>query len=440
MVSRSQRFHAPGWPPGKPVGELGEFGLIARLREQVGRAAIGLAPNGGAPVTDALPDRPELVGIGDDAAVLRPPAAWDLLLTCDTLVEGRHFRAQWLSARELGARAAEVNLSDIAAMGGLPEAALISLGLPPELSVEMIDEIYTGLLDALSVHGARIIGGNIARTERLHLDVTLMGRVEKGTGLFRRNAKAGDILFVTGHPGRAGAALAALSAEESPAGEAAGASIWQRLAEREAFAENLRAEADAAAKASALASSRASPLAAPGASTHATPGTSPLERSMAEAARERIRRPYAVPRARIEIARYLLRNGISECAIDLSDGLAGDAAHLCEESGVGIVLEELFLPIHEDLRHIGELRETDPLVWVLGPSDDYELLFTASPGKADAVFALAGLFGVPVSPLGSVVAEPGGVRLRHPDGSFSELAGGWDHLRAGAWPEKDEGE
>jgi len=161
---------------------------------------------------------------------------------------------------------------------------------------------------------------------------------------------------------------------------------------------------------------------------------------MAEAARERIRRPYAVPRARIEIARYLLRNGISECAIDLSDGLAGDAAHLCEESGVGIVLEELFLPIHEDLRHIGELRETDPLVWVLGPSDDYELLFTASPGKADAVFALAGLFGVPVSPLGSVVAEPGGVRLRHPDGSFSELAGGWDHLRAGAWPEKDEGE
>jgi len=387
------------WRQGRPVSELGEFGLIARIRERVRRAAAGRVSlaretsgehetsgaHGASGAPDASGGGLACADIGDDCALLRPPSGWDLLLTCDTLVEGRHFRREWITPRELGARAAEINVSDIAAMGGLPDGALISLGLQPDFPVAAVDEIYEGLLAALGAHGARILGGNVTTAASLFLDVTLAGRVEAGEALCRHRARPGEVVFVTGVPGRAGAALAAL---------AAGEGIWPRVAERVTAAGKRRVTPDEL--------------------------------------RERMRRYHAVPRARIEIGRYLLKNELASAAIDVSDGLAGDAAHLCEESGVAITLEEIFLPLDGDLRQLGEELGTDPLRWVLGASDDYELLFTVPPERVDQVFAIAGLFDVRVTPVGSVLPGPGGVRLRRKDGSFAEPAGGWDHLRGGA--------
>jgi thiamine-monophosphate kinase len=185
------------WRTGPPVASIGEFELIERIRHWVDAGR----PRSASAIVAA---------IGDDAALLRPPRGWDLALTCDAQIDGRHFRREWMTPRETGARAAEVNLSDIAAMGAVPMAALVSLGVPRDLTLPALRGIYAGLRHALDAHGARVIGGNVTGAAQLILDVTLVGRVESGRALLRAGARPGDIVFVTGAPGRAAAALAAL--------------------------------------------------------------------------------------------------------------------------------------------------------------------------------------------------------------------------------------
>ena len=248
MMASGGAIDPQAWQGEPAVGEIGEFGLIERFRKRLegisdkGRRGVPgrqeeppdqargrdlpeprdagpspARPGGGPPVARGFS------GIGDDAAILSPEPGWDLLLTCDTLIEGRHFQRQWLAPHEVGARAAAVNLSDIAAMGGLPVGALLSLGLPPTLPAPALESIFDGLVDGLAAHDARLLGGNISAAAELVVDVTLIGRVEQGTALRRDGARPGDVLFVTGSPGRAGAALAGL---------AAGPGVWAKLARR----------------------------------------------------------------------------------------------------------------------------------------------------------------------------------------------------------------
>lgn len=375
--------HEREWASGRPAHEIGEFNLIARLRE------ISRRPN------PALP-----LGIGDDAAILHIPDGWDALLTCDIQIEGRHFMRRWVSPEEAGSRAAIVNLSDIAAMGGLPVAALVSLGVPPALTVEAIERMYAGLMETLGKYDASIAGGNVTASEELILDVTLIGRVERGRALSRSGARAGDVVFTTGYPGRAAAALHLLRAEDG---------FWQRFDEK--------------------------------------------TRDAIMEARSQLRRFHAAPAQRIAVGRYLLENGLAHAAIDQSDGLAGDLAHICEESGVGIILEEEHLPVDAEVKRLAALIGHDPLDWVLGPSDDYELLFTAPPDNVDDIFAMGAVLAVEIAPIGMVAGAPTGivdgaptgrvesgptgmvagglqrVALKRADGSLATLSGGWDHLR-----------
>ncbi len=220
MARRLESTIERAWRTGPRVAALGEFELIARIRRWVNaghprraRDSIAGVAAAGTAARRARASEAEIVAaIGDDAALLRPPRGWDLMLTCDAQVEGRHFRREWMSPRQAGARAAEVNLSDIAAMGGVPMAALVSLGVPPDLTLPAVRGIYAGLRHALDAHGARVIGGNVTGAGQLILDITLVGRVESGRALLRSGARAGDIVFVTGAPGRAAAGLAALRA------------------------------------------------------------------------------------------------------------------------------------------------------------------------------------------------------------------------------------
>ncbi|MBC7334919.1 MAG: thiamine-phosphate kinase, partial [Clostridia bacterium] len=125
----------------KRVGDLGEFGLLARLFTLVRRAEIP-------------------VGLGDDAAVLTvSPGRW-LLVTTDTLVEEVHFRRAWASAWQVGYKALAVNLSDIAAMGGTPTYALISLAVPGSLPLSWVEDLYRGLEACAAQWGVRIVGGD----------------------------------------------------------------------------------------------------------------------------------------------------------------------------------------------------------------------------------------------------------------------------------------
>jgi thiamine-monophosphate kinase len=155
------------------LGELGELGLLAELE------AHGLVE-----------------GIEHDAAVVE-----GLVVTQDALVEGVHFRFDLLGWRELGARAAAVNLSDLAASGAEPLALLVSLGLPPETELDEVLELYAGLNE----RGVPVRGGDTTRADRVVLSVTALGRSDRVPG--RAGARAGDLVVVTGPLGAAGAAF-----------------------------------------------------------------------------------------------------------------------------------------------------------------------------------------------------------------------------------------
>ncbi len=168
----------------------GEFALINRL-----------ARRGGA-----------VVGIGDDAAVLKYTKDRHLLFTTDMLCDGDHFRREWSTPRQIGLKAMESNVSDIAAMGGLPTYAVISLSLTPDTSVEFLEGLYSGLYESADGHGVRIVGGDTTHAATMVINVALLGEVEKSMLCLRSGARAGDLICVTGDLGKSAAGLELMKA------------------------------------------------------------------------------------------------------------------------------------------------------------------------------------------------------------------------------------
>src|SRR5947209_2262626 len=179
------------------IAELGEFGLIVRI-------------------TAGLPQSADvIVGVGDDAAVLDIGCDELLVATCDAQVEDTHFRLRHGNAHDIGRRALAVNLSDIAAMGARPRFALISLLMPPTLDVAVLDGIYEGLREEAAQFDVALVGGNVARnTERLIIDITLLGTGARNRLLRRDSAKPGEVVMVTGSLGSAAAGLLVLEDEQ----------------------------------------------------------------------------------------------------------------------------------------------------------------------------------------------------------------------------------
>jgi thiamine-monophosphate kinase len=192
------------------ASSLGEFGLIEKIRRSSRSGRSARAKKG----------RGVIVGIGDDAAVFRPSPGSDLLLTTDLLLEGVHFKRETARPADVGYKAVAVNLSDIAAMGGIPRCYLVSLLLPPAFTVEGVGEIYRGMQEAASESDLVLAGGNISASERLGIDITLVGEVARGAAVTRSGSRPGDLLFVTGTLGDAAAGLALLSRgkRKSPGG------------------------------------------------------------------------------------------------------------------------------------------------------------------------------------------------------------------------------
>ncbi|MGD0915379.1 MAG: thiamine-phosphate kinase [Thermodesulfobacteriota bacterium] len=169
--------------------DIGEFGLINRIRKWM-----------------ASSDSAVIQGIGDDVAVIEM-AGRTLLVTTDILIEGIHFDRSWIDPYRLGKKSLIVNLSDIAAMGGIPKYFLISLGLPKNLPLTFVSSFYLGLREGARKFRVDLIGGDTSVSQKIVINICLLGEGRKRNLLFRRGAMVGDDLFVSGTLGDAALGL-----------------------------------------------------------------------------------------------------------------------------------------------------------------------------------------------------------------------------------------
>lgn len=169
------------------IKELGEFGLIERITKKPKNKDI-------------------IVGIGDDAAVVKTKKGLQVLTT-DTLVERDHFRQEWFSPKQIGMKAIEINVSDVAAMGAIPKYVLVSLALPSDLDVDFVDGLYDGMWKTCDKYDIEIIGGNMTHSKEIVISITLTGEVDKNHLCLRSGAKPGDFILVSGPLGNGKAGL-----------------------------------------------------------------------------------------------------------------------------------------------------------------------------------------------------------------------------------------
>src|SRR3989338_1022976 len=171
----------------KIKGIGGEFALIKRI-------------------TKFVKDKDLIKGIGDDAAVIKIGNKY-LVITTDTLVEVDHFSFKWFTPKQVGKKAIEINASDIGAMGAVPKYVLVSLVLPVDIDVEVIDEIYKGMWETGRKYNTKIIGGNMTHGKQLVIDIDMIGEAKKENLKFRSSARPGDFILVSGDLGASTAGL-----------------------------------------------------------------------------------------------------------------------------------------------------------------------------------------------------------------------------------------
>jgi thiamine-monophosphate kinase len=319
------------------------------------------------------------LGIGDDAAAVDLADAADgivgarrLLLAVDTMVETVHFGDATMRDEDVGYKALAANVSDIAAMGGVPLHALVSVSVPKSYGPERMLRVYDGLYECAERYGVAVIGGDTTSSpERLVVSVTLTGTVEAGRELRRSGAKPGDAVFLTGAVGLSASGLHLLLAEAGD-GRHAGA----------------RAEAE--------------------------------RRRYREALVAAHRRPVPSVRA----GRLLLESGCSSLN-DVSDGLASEAWELAEASGLRLALHERLLPKSGSMSAYARDAKADPLEWMLYGGEDYVLLGTIDADKAEGLRETFRAEGLPLFVIGETEEGPIGVELvRAGKGKVGELGVG----------------
>jgi thiamine-monophosphate kinase len=384
-------------------GKTGELALLRQIRGRVGRAESAALR----------------LGIGDDCALLRPRPGEELAVTTDLSIAGRHFRLDWHPPESIGHRVLARGLSDLAAMGARPIAAFLSLGLPRELttapihqpawptafarqrSSTWIDAFLDGFLALAAAHKTPLAGGDLSESPIPVADVVLVGRVPQGRALLRSAARPGHFLYVTGALGGAAAALACLT----QLAELNRNALSQ--AKGTGFSPYMSAIGTAGALAPEGSSSSALPS-NPGQKAHPLRIPSKLKALLA---------PHLYPQPRVNQGLWLVRHGLATAAIDLSDGLSTDLAHLCRESGVAAEVDAALLPIHPGAT----------LARALHGGEDYELLFTA-PAQARLPRKIA---GVAIARIGRIsTLRPGqpAVSLITPQGSQPLHPQGWQHF------------
>jgi thiamine-monophosphate kinase len=277
--------------------------------------------------------RHTVLGIGDDAALVRVTAGSELAASTDMLVEGVHFFAD-VDPQALGHKALAVNLSDLAAMAAMPRWAMLALAIP-DADPQWLEAFSRGFFALADKHGVDLIGGDTTRGSR-NVCVQIMGEVASGRALRRDTAKIGDDIWVSGELGAAAAAVAHRRGE--------------------------------------------------------------LELPPAVLEQCQIRLDWPTPR----VALGLELGAMANSAIDISDGLLGDLAHICERSSVGARIKSAAVPCAAILQPLRSEKS-----WVsravLTGGDDYELCFTAEPSRAGEITALSATMEIELTRVGSIV-------------------------------------
>ena len=340
------------------IQELGEFGVIDLLTSMVVQQRGG--PNHGEALSFEL-----TVDNGDDTAAWQTGKATELFTT-DTVVEGVHFTRETTPWRDLGWKCIASNVSDIAAMGGLPMYALVTLGLPPETEVSDLERLYQGMLEISNKHGVAIVGGDMVRSPVVFITIGLTG-VHDNKPMLRSTARSGDQVAVTGYLGGSGGGL--------------------RLMLRTGHESN-------------------------------------LPHTVSEEAAEYLRACHRRPQPAVTEGRILSSSGVTT-AMDVSDGLAGDLSKLCRSSGLSARIHAGQVPVHPLLK---QAYPDDYLDLALSGGEDYLLLFTAPPEVMALVMPQLSEGAALVGEL--MEGEPGRVSVVDVDGSDRPPSGaGWNHFR-----------
>ncbi len=306
-------------------GRLDERSIIAMIKEMQPPVPAGV------------------LGIGDDAAFL-PSGAQGWLMSQDMLVEDVHFRTSWATPEQIGAKAAEVNLSDMAAMGATPQFALTSIAIAANSSLNWVRRLYRGLYAAFSPRGVVIVGGDtVAGPGKLVLDVTILGIPAPTGPVLRRGAQVGDRLLISGTLGDSYAGLVLLSQRRGHA------------TDRQDGASLVRAHLE--------------------------------------------------PKAQVELGAQVAP--LVHAMTDLSDGLAAELVEVIDVGGLGAEIWLESLPISSDVHALAKRLGEDPTRWAVFGGEDYQLLMAVDPARVSDVRTVSHRCRVELVEIGVVTSNRG---------------------------------
>jgi thiamine-monophosphate kinase len=334
------------------LASLGEFGLIDRIKSHT-----------------QLFNPSSVTGIGDDAAVIDSGTHFTLVST-DMLLEGIHFDLAYVPLKHLGYKSVAVNLSDIAAMNGVPKQITVSLGLSNRFSVEAIDELYEGIHAACEEYRVDLVGGDTCSSRSgLIISVTAVGEVAKELITYRKGAQPNDILCATGDLGAAYMGLQLLERE------------------KQVFIEN--------------------------------PNMRPEFGQYEYLVSRQLK-----PDGRTDIVHEMKEKGLVPTSmIDISDGLASEILHLSEASGYGFTIFVDNLPIDNQTLMAANDFNLSPITVATNGGEDYELLMTFSQQDYELVKSIP-----EITPIGFVTKEKNNILVTNSGEKAPLRAQGWKHL------------
>lgn len=338
------------------AAQLGEFDLIDKIQSRLKRRSARIK-----------------LGIGDDCAVIDAPGNHYEIVTTDALIESVHFDLSTTAPRQLGRKSQSVNISDIAAMGGTPHTAFLTLGIPPKLPARFLDQFFLGFNERCREYKIELAGGDtVSSPKHLFINVTLLGQVKKNRLFTRDGARPGDRIFVTGSLGDSALGLKILQSPEKK---------WAASAKNRA--ELIKAHVD--------------------------------------------------PTPRLRESRILAQSKLRVTSmIDVSDGLAQDLHHLCRRGNLGARLDQDKLPKSKAMEKVCQTNNLNPLPLILSGGEDYELLFTLKSEDVKKLLRRFHEINTPLALIGEVTAKSGEIFLQRNDGSKELLKrdSGFDHFRS----------